>query len=127
MKVKHDFLRYDSFNLQNGSQIRFWEGVWLGQTKLSQQYPSLFNIVHRTHATVAEVLRSVPRRVSFRRVLVGNKLAEWNGLVLRVATIRLASTQDTFRWSLHQLGKFSVKSMYRALINGVVVPTNCFM
>ena len=30
MKVKRDFLRFGRFNLGDGSQVRFWEDVWLG-------------------------------------------------------------------------------------------------
>lgn len=127
MKVKTDFLRLGSFTLHNGSQIRFWEDVWLGQTRFSQLYSSLYNIVHRKHATVAEVLGSLPIHISFRRALVGDKLVAWNELVLRLASIQLTEGQDTFRWSLHQHGKFSVHSMYRALINGMVFPINRYL
>ena len=108
MKVKDEFLRLGSFTLHNGSQITFWEDVWLGQTKLSQRYSSLYNIVYIKHATVAEVLGSVPLHISFRRVLVGDKLVAWNEMVLRLASIQLTDGQDTFRWSLHRPGKFSV-------------------
>ena len=97
MKVKTEFLRLGSFTLHNGSQIRFWEDVWLGQTKFSQLYSSLYNIVYRKHPTVAEVLGSVPLHISFRRALVGAKLVAWNELVLRLASIQLIDGRDTFR------------------------------
>ena len=44
MKVKWDFLRFGTFMIQNGSQVRFWEDIWLGNTPLREQYPQLYNI-----------------------------------------------------------------------------------
>jgi len=48
---------------------------------------------------------------------VGNKLYEWHSLVARIAHINLNESLDLFVWSLHKKGSFSVKSMYRHLIN----------
>jgi hypothetical protein len=55
--------------------------------------------------------------VSFRRALVGNKLLEWQSLVARVAFINLNEGQDTFIWNLNNNGLFSIKSMYKYLVN----------
>jgi len=75
MGVKDQFLNLGRFKLVSGHQIRFWEDNWLGNQKLKDQFPNLFNIVRRKHATVvAEVFSSNPLNVSFRRVLVGDKL-----------------------------------------------------
>ena len=77
MAVKDQFLNLGRFKLVSGNQIRFWEDNWLGNWKLKDQFPNLFNIVRRKHATIAEVLSSNPLNVSFRRALVGDKLTEW--------------------------------------------------
>jgi hypothetical protein len=53
------------------------------------QYPNLFNIVQRKHATVAEMLISAPLNGFFQRVLVGDKLTEWHILVERLVNINL--------------------------------------
>jgi hypothetical protein len=45
----------------------------------------LFNIAHWKQAKLADVLSMIPLNVEFRRVLVGNKLLEWNHLAARVA------------------------------------------
>jgi hypothetical protein len=35
MKVKQDFLRFGTFNIQSGSEVRFsWEDIWLGKIAL---------------------------------------------------------------------------------------------
>ena len=67
MGVKEQFLDLGKFKLVSGNQIRFLEDKWLGNHKLSAQYPILFNIVRHKHATVAEVLNATPLNVSFRR------------------------------------------------------------
>jgi hypothetical protein len=34
LKAKRDFLRFGSFNVKDGSQVRFWEDIWLASTPL---------------------------------------------------------------------------------------------
>jgi hypothetical protein len=124
MKIKPKFLRYGSFHLNNGRQIRFWEDKWLGSYSFQQQYSSLYNIVRRKSDTIANVLSAIPLNVSFRRYLEGNNLTLWNDLVLRVAQIQLRDQNDVFKWNLHQSDQFSVHSLYLALISNRVVQHN---
>ena len=76
MSVKQDFLKWMTFKVQNGNQTRFWEDKWLGNSAVIDQYPNLFNLVHRKHATVHTVLNGDPLNVSFRRHLTGSKLRD---------------------------------------------------
>ena len=62
--------------------------------KLKDQFPNLFNIVRRKHATVVEILSSNPLNVSFRRVLVGDLLTEWYSLVASLVHINLNEGMD---------------------------------
>jgi hypothetical protein len=125
MKVKDKFLRFGSFQLNNRTQIRFWEDKWIGNHAFKDQYPSLYNIMRRKSDTVAKVLSGVPLNVSFRRQLTGNNLVLWHSLVNRIVGVRLNNNADLFRWNLHQHGKFSAHSMYLALINnGMVIRNN---
>jgi hypothetical protein len=48
----------------------------------------------------------------------------WHNLINRMVEIRLNNNADLFRWNLHQHSKFSVYSMYLALINNVMVIQN---
>jgi hypothetical protein len=41
----HEFFERGAFILGDGKDIRFWEDTWLGETPLSSQYPSLYNLV----------------------------------------------------------------------------------
>ncbi|WVZ53298.1 hypothetical protein U9M48_004264 [Paspalum notatum var. saurae] len=117
MKVKHDFLRFETFLIKNGSQVKFWEDRWLGQSTLREQYPCLYNIARYKQATVAVVLGTSLPNISWRRDLIGNKLAAWNNLLPRLANVVLCEYDDIFHWNLHRNGKFSVKSHYLALIH----------
>jgi hypothetical protein len=124
MKVKDTFLNLGSFILKNGTQIRFWEDRWLGSQPLMTQFPSLYNIVPKKSATVASVFETVPLNVSFQRALVGENLRLWHLLVLRVAQVELCGENDRFKWDLSVTGHFSVRSMYRALLNNNHVSYN---
>jgi hypothetical protein len=84
----------------------------------------LYNIVRRKSDTVAHVLSATLLNISFRRYLAGNNLVLWNNLVVRIALVQLADSNDIFRWNLHQNGQFSIHSMYLALINNGFVDTN---
>ena len=64
--------------------------------KLKDQFPNLFNIVQRKHATVVEILSSNPLNVSFRRVLVGDQLTEWFSLVASLVHVNLNEGMDIF-------------------------------
>jgi hypothetical protein len=90
---------------------------------LKIQYPNLFNIVRKKQATMIDVLNSTPLDVSFKRALVGNKLLEWQSPVARVAFINLNEDCDTFIWNLNNNGLFSVKFMYKYLVNNWIKVT----
>lgn len=68
------------------------------------------------------VLERVPLNVSFRRSSVGDTLLLWNSLFTWIAHIELNEETDLFKCHLNVSGQFSIKSMYRALINNVKVP-----
>jgi hypothetical protein len=46
----------------------------------------------------------------------GQRLVDWNALLLRLANIHLQTRHDEFCWNLHENGKFLIASMYNALI-----------
>ncbi|WVZ61942.1 hypothetical protein U9M48_011747, partial [Paspalum notatum var. saurae] len=109
MGIKDQFLNLGSFILKIGTQIR--------GTSLKYQYPSLFNIVRKKHATVAEVLGSNPLSVSFRRSVVGNKFRDRENLVARLLNVSLEEGNNVLKWQLHKSGIFSVRSTYLHLVN----------
>ena len=97
MKVKRDFLRFRNFVIKDGSQVRFWEDIWLGNSPLREQYPQLYNIVKKKQDTVAEVLRTLSHNLSWRRDLIGSKLVMWNNLVSWLANMVVTHDRDEFK------------------------------
>jgi hypothetical protein len=76
-----EFFNRGSFVIKDGASTRFWEDIWLGNTSLYNQYPSLYNIVQRKHVTVANVLSNTPLNVGFNRVLTRDKYEAWLNLM----------------------------------------------
>jgi hypothetical protein len=124
MKVKEEFLSLGKFDIGDGSQMWFWEDVWIRLYPLKSLFPALYNIVRKRSASVRSVLSSIPLNVAFRRSLVGANLQAWHIVVAMVANVHLTNQRDRFVWRLHQNGVFSVKSMYRALLVSQAMPYN---
>ena len=103
--------------IKDGSQVRFLEDTWLGNSPLQDQYQQLYNIVRKKQNTVADVLSTQIPNLFWCRDLIGNKLVMWNNLVSRLSTIVLNQQRDGFKWNLDHTGVFSVKSHYLGLIN----------
>ena len=70
--------------------------------------------------SIAKVMSSTPPIVTFRRDLLGPRLASWNALLQRLSTVHLSQEPGEFRWNLHSSGKFTVDSMYKVLIQPVL-------
>jgi hypothetical protein len=47
MEVKNLFLERGRFVVQDGTQTRFGEGLWVGNQPLMKSFPSLYNIVRK--------------------------------------------------------------------------------
>jgi hypothetical protein len=122
MKVKSDFLRLGKIGIGDGSQVRFWEDAWLGNIALKNRFPTLYDIVRKKSATVVKVFSSNPLNVSFRRHLFGHNLIAWHTIVAMISDVQLMGQKDTFIWLAQQNRKFSVCSMYRALVVPHILP-----
>jgi len=122
MRIKENFFQLGKFKIQNGTQTRFWEDVWLGHTPLKLQYPHLYNITYRKNKTVAEVVGFEPPNVDFRRSLHGFRAQEWQELTTKLTEIHLNEQPDVFIWLPLKSGLFSVKSMYVKLLDQNVLP-----
>ena len=77
MAVKEEFCSKGSFNVGNGKSTHFWEDVWLGETPLDKQYPSLYDIARQKDALVAHVFVGTNLNIEFRRSLTGSKWTTW--------------------------------------------------
>ena len=88
--------QFGSFSVRDGSQVRFWEDIWLGNNPLMVQYPSLYKIVRHKFVTIKQVLGQENPDISFRRDLFGPRLAAWNELLTRLEDIQLSGEPDIF-------------------------------
>ena len=96
MKVKSEFLRLGRFNLGDGSQVRFWEDVWIGSRTLKDCFLNVYNIVRKKSVTVKSVLSLGPLNVAFRRSLVGVNLEAWHAIVAMIVNMQLTNQNDSF-------------------------------
>jgi hypothetical protein len=107
--MKKHMFPFSSFSMKDGSKIRFWK----------DKYPYFYNIVRHKGDTLAKVLETSSRNVTFIRDLVGPRLAYWNSFLQRLDFLHLLLGSNEFRWNLNENGKFSVDSMYGALIQNI--------
>jgi hypothetical protein len=77
MATKKHFFGHGTFSIKDGSEIRFWEDNWLGNTSLREQYPALYAIVLHKGDTLAQVLEANPPNMTFRRNLFAPRLVSW--------------------------------------------------
>ena len=61
MATKKVFFCFGVFKIKDGSEIRFWDDTWLGNTTLRDQYPALYNIVRHKGDTLATVMQESPQ------------------------------------------------------------------
>jgi hypothetical protein len=90
----------------------------MGEMPLSQQYPSLYNIVQHKIVLVSTVFAHTPINISFRWGLNDHKCDEWLHLCERLISITLSNESDRFVCKLIDSGLFTVKYMYLDLMNG---------
>jgi hypothetical protein len=64
-------------------------------------------------------METSPPTMSFKRDLIGPRLASWEELLIRLASVQLIQGSDEFCWGLTKNGVFSVDSTYKALIEPV--------
>ena len=77
----------------------------------------MHRIVRHKFVTIKQVLGQVNPDISFRRTISGPRLNAWNDLLTRLEAVQLSAESDIFKWNLHLNGRFSVKSMYDALVH----------
>jgi len=118
------------FNLQSEEQVRFWKDIWLGDKPLCEAYPNLFRIIRKKDDTVANVVRTLPLNVSFRRGLANANMNSWYGLAPKLSrsilhqgwSIYQTFWKDFVSVELTKSGFFKVRSIYRTMIKQGVQP-----
>jgi hypothetical protein len=84
----------------------------LGDSPLSEQYSSRYNITCHKEVLVADVMSYAPLNVGFTRALTHDKWETRISLLRRLMHISLSDEPATFKWRLTTSKIFLVKSMY---------------
>jgi hypothetical protein len=93
MATKKYFFPYGSYSIKDDSGIRFWEDKCLSNASIQEQYPTLYNIRHKSD-TLAKVLESYPPNVMVQMDLNGPRLEAWNSLLMCLARFHLTQGID---------------------------------
>lgn len=117
--VKPAFTVGARFQVHNGKSTRFWLDSWLGPNPLWMSHGVLFQLATDTELMVADALRTSPPVFSFMRNLTPVEGRCWNDLVHTIGARALSDGADAISWSLTASGKFSVKSLYSKITEGV--------
>jgi hypothetical protein len=111
--------------VSNGRGTSFWKDKWIGEQPLAILFPRLFSISTHKEAKVGDLWSFIEgtvlwnltwRRQPFlwERNLIDNLLALIGGVVL-------GRDEDSWVWLPEEGGKFSVRSSYRVLEEGVLL------
>lgn len=108
----------EGFRIQvfSGSETKFWEHIWLGDTTLREEFPRLFMLSNQKVETINN-MRNVAGNgswnIEFRRELrawENDQFEDLSQRLQRVMLIQGRADKLIWKWSLD--GMFSVKSAY---------------
>jgi hypothetical protein len=120
-KVKHLFKWGATYNAKKGDKIMFWEDVWLGNTPLKLQFPSLYNFSKDPEALVEDYYDSNGWDINFRRTLTVEEAEQRSALFEKLQEVCLEpSASDEVNWALDKSKSFTTKSLYRFISHGGV-------
>ena len=77
-----------------GKRVRFWEGLWFGNSSLAVQFWQLYVINNEQGATISQVWDSVELKQTFRRAVSQRLMLQWDELNQIVSNITLNAEED---------------------------------
>ena len=111
-----------SFSVGNGRRVRFWRDRWCGDSPLCESFPSLFALSLEKEAWVAEVWDLLAEwgrggwNPCFSRALNDWEVEEAEIFLVHPHVWSVfEDVEDMVDWNKSKSGKFSTKSLYRAL------------
>jgi hypothetical protein len=109
-----------SFQVGDGSRIRFWQDKWCGEVPLMDAFPGLYEIATMKDASVAVNLEflggSNHWNVSFVRAAHDWEVDVFASFFQVLYSVRVnRDCEDQMRWASSKRGLFKVKSLYCSL------------
>ena len=92
----------------NGSKVRFWEDIWIGNSSLAIQFWPLYVINNQQGKTIKQVWDGQVLRLTFRRTVSENLMNMWYELLSIAENLNLQEDNDQIIWSFSSNGKYSV-------------------
>ncbi|GKC98949.1 RNA-directed DNA polymerase, eukaryota, reverse transcriptase zinc-binding domain protein, partial [Tanacetum coccineum] len=106
-----DLMDFCKLMIGNGNITRFWHDKWYGDVCFKEKFHRLFNLELQKDASVAFKLQNPNVALSFRRAArSGIEESQLTELLQMLSSEVLSPASDRWSWTLHGLGKFSVKS-----------------
>jgi hypothetical protein len=94
----------------------------VGDSPLCLTFPDLFDKCSTPELPICQALTVEGWNIQFRRNLNPDEAQQWNELLVLVQDLRLQEVPDRVSWRLEPSGRFSTRSLYRALCNGPKLP-----
>ncbi|CAN4116899.1 unnamed protein product [Withania somnifera] len=100
----------------NGSHIKFWKELWLGDTTLGEEFPTLLNIAAEQDSTVASNGLDDIWELRFRRNLHDWELSDILDLFAKLQTCSFSPQEpDRLKWGNSRKGRYTGKLGYHNL------------
>lgn len=104
----------------SGSEIRFWKDIWVGETKLKDDFRTLYSLAIDLKVLVRDCFQLVGNTCQPRlcKSLYDWERGEWCRLLGLLESMRPdPSLQDVWVWCISQKRCYTTKSFYLALSN----------
>ncbi|KAE8801927.1 hypothetical protein D1007_22437 [Hordeum vulgare] len=118
--LHHDTAKYESsfyWDGEDDKQKYHMLDHWAGESPFATRFPGLFTIVVEARTSVEVALQDLGR-LAFHRPFGPPELAVWDEMLqcIALSSPDIDSSMDHMSWCLEPSGRFSTRSLYRAII-----------
>lgn len=112
------YLTNTKIQLGEGTKVRFWLDVWVGEATLQREFPRIFRLCSQKSVVVVEVLQgheaSVAVNLELRRNVLSWEQVEWTALNDLLRQVELDPLREnSLSWEADPAGIFLVNSLYK--------------